>query len=245
MNFQDPMPWGVFRCRSWLRLLGWIAVFVVTTVLASNTMAQTNDPWRVNNERIFKFNDFMDEIAVKPIARTYRLFVPRFGRQIIGNFFSNIDDINVFVNDLLQLKFDAAVSDSGRFLINSSIGLLGFFDVATGFELRKNEEDFGQTLAYWGVGTGPYVVLPVFGASNVRDSFGLVLDTLFNPMQYQDDESLRLTFWLLEELDARSRVLALDELIVGDEYLFIREAYIQRREFLISDGRSAEVFGSF
>ena len=239
------MPRRVFRCRSWLRLLRWIALFVAITVLASNAMAQTHDPWRVNNERIFKFNDFMDEIAVKPIARTYRLFVPRFGRQIIGNFFSNIDDINVFVNDLLQLKFDAAVSDSGRFLINSSIGLLGFFDVATGFELRKNEEDFGQTLAHWGVGTGPYVVLPVFGASNVRDSFGLVLDTLFNPMQYQDDESLRLTFWLLEELDARSRVLALDELIVGDEYLFIREAYIQRREFLISDGRNAEVFGSF
>lgn len=239
------MPSLGFRRRSCLRLVGWIAVFVLSSVLASKAMAQTQDPWRVNNERIFRFNDFIDELLVKPVARTYGLFVPRFGRQLIGNFFSNIDDINVFVNDLLQLKFDAAVSDSGRFLINSSIGLFGLFDVATGFELRKNEEDFGQTLAYWGVGTGPYVVLPVFGASNVRDSFGLVLDTLFNPSQYQNEESLRLTFWLLEELDARSRVLALDELIVGDEYLFIREAYIQRREFLISDGRNADIFGSF
>ena len=220
-------------------------MFAVSSVLASNAMAQTLDPWRVSNERIFNFNDFIDEIVVKPVARTYSLFVPRFGRQFIGNFFSNIDDINVFVNDLLQLKFDAAVSDSGRFLINSSIGLFGFFDVATGFELRKNEEDFGQTLAHWGVGTGPYVVLPVFGASNVRDSFGLVLDTLFNPVQYQNEESLRITFWLLEELDARARVLALDELIVGDEYLFIREAYIQRRGFLISDGRNVEIFGGF
>ena len=220
-------------------------MFAVSSVLASNAMAQTLDPWRVSNERIFNFNDFIDEIVVKPVARTYSLFVPRFGRQLIGNFFSNIDDINVFVNDLLQLKFDAAVSDCGRFLINSSIGLFGFFDVATGFELRKNEEDFGQTLAHWGVGTGPYVVLPVFGASNVRDSFGLVLDTLFNPVQYQNEESLRITFWLLEELDARARVLALDELIVGDEYLFIREAYIQRRGFLISDGRNVEIFGGF
>jgi phospholipid-binding lipoprotein MlaA len=220
-------------------------MFAVSSVLASNAMAQTLDPWRVSNERIFNFNDFIDEIVVKPVARTYSLFVPRFGRQFIGNFFSNIDDINVFVNDLLQLKFDAAVSDCGRFLINSSIGLFGFFDVATGFGLRKNEEDFGQTLAHWGVGTGPYVVLPMFGASNVRDSFGLVLDTLFNPVQYQNEESLRITFWLLEELDARARVLSLDELIVGDEYLFIREAYIQRRGFLISDGRNVEIFGGF
>lgn len=220
-------------------------MFAVSSVLASNAMAQTLDPWRVSNEHIFNFNDFIDEIVVKPVARTYSLFVPRFGRQFIGNFFSNIDDINVFVNDLLQLKFDAAVSDCGRFLINSSIGLFGFFDVATGFGLRKNEEDFGQTLAHWGAGTGPYVVLPMFGASNVRDSFGLVLDTLFNPVQYQNEESLRITFWLLEELDARARVLALDELIVGDEYLFIREAYIQRRGFLISDGRNVEIFGGF
>ena len=220
-------------------------MFAVSSVLASNAMAQTLDPWRVSNERIFNFNDFIDEIVVKPVARTYGLFVPRFGRQLIGNFFSNIDDINVFVNDILQLKFDAAVSDCGRFLINSSIGLFGFFDVATGFGLRKNEEDFGQTLAHWGAGTGPYVVLPMFGSSNVRDSFGLVLDTLFNPVQYQNEESLRITFWLLEELDARARVLALDELIVGDEYLFIREAYIQRRGFLISDGRNVEIFGGF
>ncbi len=220
-------------------------MFAVSSVLASNAMAQTLDPWRVSNERIFNFNDFIDEIVVKPVARTYGLFVPRFGRQFIGNFFSNIDDINVFVNDLLQLKFDAAVSDCGRFLINSSIGLFGFFDVATGFGLRKNEEDFGQTLAHWGAGTGPYVVLPMFGASNVRDSFGLVLDTLFNPVQYQNEESLRITFWLLEELDARARVLSLDELIVGDEYLFIREAYIQRRGFLISDGSNVEIFGGF
>ncbi|HIL64218.1 MAG TPA: VacJ family lipoprotein [Porticoccaceae bacterium] len=239
------MPTHSSRCRHCLRLAGWVTMFAVSSVLASNAMAQTLDPWRVSNERIFNFNDFIDEIVVKPVARTYGLFVPRFGRQFIGNFFSNIDDINVFVNDLLQLKFDAAVSDCGRFLINSSIGLFGFFDVATGFGLRKNEEDFGQTLAHWGAGTGPYVVLPMFGASNVRDSFGLVLDTLFNPVQYQNEESLRITFWLLEELDARARVLALDELIVGDEYLFIREAYIQRRGFLISDGRNVEIFGGF
>ena len=233
------------RLRLCLKLVGWLLVFIAVSVESSAAMAQTPDPWRKGNAWVFAFNDFMDELVVKPVARTYSLFVPRFGRQIIGNFFSNIDDINVFVNDLLQLKFDAAVSDSGRFLINSSVGLAGIFDPATSFGLRKNEEDFGQTLAFWGVGTGPYVVLPVFGPSNVRDSLGLVLDTVFNPIQYQNEDSLRLSLWLLEELDSRSSLLALDELIAGDEYLFIREAYIQRREFLISDGQNADIFGSF
>lgn len=233
------------RFRFCLKLVGWLLVFIAVSVESSAAMAQTPDPWRKGNERVFAFNDFMDELVVKPAARTYNQFMPRFGRRIIGNIFSNIDDINVFVNDLLQLKFGAAVSDSGRFLINSSVGLAGIFDPATGFGLYKNEEDFGQTLAFWGVGPGPYVVLPVFGPSNIRDSLGLVLDTVFNPIQYQDDDSLRLSLWLLEELDWRASVLVLDELITGDEYLFVREAYIQRREFLISDGKNADIFGSF
>lgn len=219
-----------------------LAILCCALVSCPTLQAQTQDPWRNGNENVYQFNDFFDEILVKPVARTYNIFIPRFARQGIGNFFSNIDDINVLVNDLLQLKFDAAVSDSGRFLVNSTLGIGGFFDVATGWGLYKNEEDFGQTLGYWGVAAGPYVVLPVFGASNVRDSFGLVLDTLFNPVQYQDDASLRFSLWLVEETDTRSSLLALDELISGDEYLFIREAYIQRREYLVNDGVSEDSF---
>lgn len=218
---------------------------VLVVVLASPASAQNPDPWQSTNQHIFRFNDYFDQLLVKPVARTYTLFIPRFARQGVGNFFSNIDDINVFVNNLLQLKLGDAASDSGRFLINSTIGVVGIFDFATDFGLAKHEEDFGQTLGRWGVGSGPYVMLPVFGASNVRDSFGLVLDTLFNPIQYHEDEKLKFSMFLLRETDSRAGLLALDDLITGDRYLFIREAYIQRREFLVSDGQVEDEFGDF
>jgi len=218
---------------------------LVCLLLPMAANAQTYDPWIETNQRVFGFNDFFDRILVRPIATTYTTFIPRFARQGIGNFFSNINDINVFVNDVLQLKFDAALSDSGRFLVNSTVGIGGLLDVATDIGLRKNEEDFGQTLGYWGVSTGPYVVLPVFGTSNVRDSFGLVLDTLFNPIQYHDDASLRYSLLILQEVDTRASLLALDELVGGDRYLFFREAYIQRREYLVNDGVVEDEFGAF
>lgn len=109
-----------------------------------------------------------------------------------------MDEINVSVNDLLQLKLGHAISDAGRFLLNSMVGLGGFLDIASSVGLDKNEEDFGQTPAFWGVGAGPYLVLPVFGASNVRDTFGLVLDTVFHPIQYYRESALRYPLLLLE-----------------------------------------------
>tara|TARA_R110002073_G_scaffold238069_2_gene399128 strand:+ start:1480 stop:2199 length:720 start_codon:yes stop_codon:yes gene_type:complete len=222
-----------------------LALLLACLSAISPAHAQTNDPWRKTNERIFRLNDYFDQLIVRPVASTYNLFIPRIARQGIGNFFSNIDDINVFVNDLLQFKLDAAANDSGRFLVNSTLGLGGILDIASGFGMQKNEEDFGQTLGSWGVGAGPYVMLPVFGASNVRDSFGLVLDTLFNPIQYHEDEEFRLTLFLVKETDSRSRLLALDELITGDRYLFVREAYVQRREYLVTDGQVEDEFGDF
>jgi len=232
------------RCVRW-SLQAIIAGVLLLFGYATNSQAQTQDSWRSANERVFAFNDYFDRILVRPVATTYTTFVPRIARQGIGNFFSNIDDINVFINDLLQLKFDAALSDSGRFLINSSVGLGGLFDIAYNFGLLKNEEDFGQTFGRWGVSGGNYVVLPVFGASNVRDAFGLVLDTLLNPIQYQDDVSLRLSLFLLEEVDNRASLIPLDELISGDKYLFFREAYVQRRLYLLNDGQIEDEFGEF
>ncbi|MCI5108057.1 MAG: VacJ family lipoprotein [Pseudomonadales bacterium] len=224
-----------------------LQIFIASLILFAPLalQAQTNDPWRDTNERIFAFNDFFDRILVRPVATTYTTFVPRFARQGIGNFFSNLNDINVFVNDLLQLKFDAALSDSGRFAINTTLGIVGFIDVASDLGLQKNEEDFGQTLGYWGVESGPYVVLPVFGSSNVRDSFGLVLDTLFNPIQYHDEAEVRLSLFVLQEIDTRASLLSLDELVSGDRYLFFREAYVQRRDYLVADGQVEDEFGGF
>lgn len=206
---------------------------------------QTTDPWRETNERIFAFNDFFDQLLVRPVANTYTIVLPRFARQGIGNFFSNLNDINVFVNDLLQLKFTAALNDSGRFFINSTLGVVGFVDVASGMGLRKNEEDFGQTLGFWGVASGPYVVLPVFGSSNVRDSLGLVLDTLFNPIQYHDEGEVRLVLFTLQEIDTRASLLSMDELVTGNRYLFVREAYVQRRQYLVNDGQIEDEFADF
>lgn len=236
----------LFRQQAFNSFGKFVWAFLLLCFFATSpAQAQTNDPWQRTNERIFRLNDYFDQLIVRPVASTYNLFIPRVARQGIGNFFSNIDDINVFVNDLLQFKLDAAASDSGRFLVNTTLGIGGIFDVASGFGLQKNEEDFGQTLGSWGVGSGPYVMLPVFGASNVRDSIGLVLDTLFNPIQYHEDESLRLTLFLVKETDSRSRLLALDELITGDRYLFVREAYLQRRQYLVTDGQVEDEFGDF
>ncbi|MFK7862875.1 MAG: VacJ family lipoprotein [Pseudohongiellaceae bacterium] len=225
--------------------VGNVFVIVVFFSISTSVSAQSPDPWGKANRQTFAFNDFFDQLIVRPVAVTYTTMVPRIARQGIGNFFSNIDDVNVLVNDVLQLKLKDAAGDTGRLLINSTIGLGGVLDVATGIGLQKHEEDFGQTLGFWGVGAGPYVVLPIFGASNVRDSFGLVLDTLFNPIQYQDNSATRLTLFTVRETDTRASLLALDELIGGDKYLFIREAYIQRRNYLVNDGQIDDGFGSF
>ncbi|MBL4819946.1 MAG: VacJ family lipoprotein [Gammaproteobacteria bacterium] len=206
---------------------------------------QTADPWENTNRTLFRFNDYFDTLLVKPIATTYLTLLPSVPRRVVRNFFSNIDDVNVAVNDLLQFKFDAALSDSGRILINTTVGLLGVIDVATSVGLEKNEEDFGQTFAYWGVPSGPYLVIPTKGPSSVRDAVGFVLDTLFNPLQYSDAYASRSLLYLLREIDYRSSVLALDELMFGDKYIFVREAHIQRREYLVADGLLEDVFADF
>lgn len=222
-----------------------IVLILGSSLLSTPVSAQTADPWNSLNQYSFAFNDFFDQLIVRPVAATYTAFLPRFARQGISNFFSNLDDINVFVNDLLQLKLDDALVDSGRLLVNTTIGVGGVFDFASDFGLQKHEEDFGQTLGRWGVGSGPYFMLPIFGASNARDSVGLILDTMFNPIQYQDNSSTRLALFVLRETDTRSSLLALDELIIGNRYLFIREAYVQRREYLVQDGNVANGFGAF
>lgn len=209
-----------------------LACFLTLFSLAANA----DDPWESANTRVYQFNKFLDGWLLRPIAVGYNNIVPGVMRQGVGNFFSNIDDVNVLANDLLQLKFLDAATDSGRLVINSSVGFAGVIDVASSVGLSKNEEDFGQTFGRWGVGAGPYVVLPFFGPSSVRDSVGLMLDTIFNPIQYHKDESLRTTLLVLGQLDDRASVLAMEGLISGDEYLFIREAYLQQREYLVSDG---------
>ena len=203
------------------------------------------DPWEGMNRGVYGFNNFFDGIIVRPTARVYQTIIPGFIRRGIRNFFSNLFEVNTMANNTLQGKFGDAVSDSGRLLINSTLGIGGIFDVATGMGLEKHQEDFGQTLAVWGAGPGPYMMLPVFGASNLRDSFGLTFDYGFDPVQYHEDLATRSALFILEQVDNRERLLGLDELVVGDEYLFIRDAYIQNREYLIKDGQVENTFDDF
>ncbi|MES3006387.1 MAG: VacJ family lipoprotein [Pseudomonadota bacterium] len=215
------------------RLLGGVLACLLTIF---SLPAVASDPWENTNTRIYRINKFLDSWLLRPLAVGYNNVMPSLVRQGVGNFFSNIDDVNVLANDLLQLKLRDAATDSGRLIINTSVGFAGVIDVASSVGLSKNEEDFGQTFGRWGVGAGPYVVLPLFGPSSVRDSIGLVLDTVFNPIQYHKDESLRTTLLILGQLDDRASILSMEGLISGDEYLFIREAYLQQREYLVNDG---------
>jgi phospholipid-binding lipoprotein MlaA len=227
------------------RLKRLTALLILVLLPFSQSVAQTPDPWEPLNQRIFSFNDFFDTNLVVPLSKGYTNIVPRAVRTGVNNFFNNIGEINVAVNDLLQLKIGDAASDTGRFLINSTIGLGGVLDVATPLGLERNDEDWGQTFGYWGIQTGPYFVIPTVGSSSVRDTAGFVLDAVFNPLLFLDSELTGAALYATREIDDRSRLLALDNLIFGDKYIFYRDAYFQRREYQINDGVVEDEFGDF
>lgn len=222
-----------------------LLLIISLLLLPFTAKAQDHDPWMRLNQHFFSINDYFDQLLLRPIALSYTNLTPRFVQVGVGNVFDNLQDVNVAINDFLQFKIDEGLSDSGRIIINSTIGVGGFLDVATSMGLYRNEEDFGQTLGVWGFEAGPYLFLPVFGASNLRDSVGMMIDALFNPIRYIENIESRYTLYLADELDFRSSLLAYDELIIGDRYLFVREAYIQNREYVVDDGEVSNEFGDF
>jgi phospholipid-binding lipoprotein MlaA len=189
---------------------------------------------------MYVFNDNLDTYAIKPIAKGYKAITPDIVDTGVTNFFSNIDDIIVLINDILQLKFKQATSDSARIVFNTVIGLAGLIDVSTEFGLPKHNEDFGQTLGYWGVGSGPYLVLPVFGSSNIRDAAGFTVDTAeFDPLTMIPEESDRYLAISLKYIDIRADLLSASNIIdetAVDRYAFTRDAWTQRRKNLVYDG---------
>ncbi len=215
-------------------------LFMFALLLGSSVLAvaedQVRDPWEGLNRGIFKFNDAADRYVVKPVAEGYVNVVPGFVRRGVGNFFDNLGTPAVALNQLLQGKGKLALSDTGRFLINSTIGLGGLFDVATGSGLPAHQEDFGQTFAVWGIGSGNYLVLPFLGSSSVRDGTGQVFNAFTNPIGYLSRPQERYPLAALSVIDLRADLLSAEALVVGDEYLFLRDAYLQRRVFLINDG---------
>lgn len=220
-----------------------LAIFCAVLIWCSSVNAEAVDSLEGLNRKTHGFNEVADRIILKPAAIIYEKVCPFFVRKGIRNFFKNIDDINIFVNDALQLKYRDAASDVGRFLINSSLGLGGLFDPATKMGLSKHEEDFGQTLAVWGVGSGPYFVIPLLGPSTIRDSFSLMVDSVFDPVVTLRQIRVRNSLYALDKLHRRADLLSAESLIIGDKYLFFRSAYLQRREYLINDGEVEDTFG--
>ncbi len=201
------------------------------------------DPFEKFNRGVFAVNDGLDKIVLRPAAETYTTLVPEPVDTGISNFFSNIDDVVVVANDLLQLKFKQAAADAGRFVLNSTVGLLGFVDVASEFGLPKHLEDFGQTLGYWGVSEGPYLVLPFFGPSSVRDTLGLGADIFLDPRFYVSNLGTKearsiLASEAINSVDMRADLMELEELLevaALDEYSYLRDAYLARRNYLVYD----------
>ncbi|GAB3374243.1 VacJ family lipoprotein [Spongiibacter taiwanensis] len=208
-----------------------------------NDDADPRDPFESWNRKIFAFNDVADRYVLKPVAKGYQYVTPNGVEQSIGNFFNNIGEVQSMGNDVLQGKPRNAMVDVARFIINSTVGVLGLFDVAGHIGLPREPEDFGQTLAVWGVGSGPYLVLPLFGPSTLRDGTGLAVDSFTSVEGAIDPERARYYMKGLDIVDTRASLLSSEELISGDRYGFLRDAYLQRRQFLINDGEMEDSFG--
>lgn len=197
------------------------------------------DPLESYNRAMTRFNLKLDKHVIRPVAVGYQNSIPAGMHNSIGNFFSNLTEPTVIVNDVLQAKFEQALADSWRFALNTTIGVLGFFDISTRLGMEKHYEDFGQTFAVWGLKEGPYFVIPVLGPSNIRDGLGLITQLSYTePRQWIDDRTIRYSLFGLDLIDRRSQLLGPDELVTedNDPYLLLRESYRQKRENLIYDG---------
>jgi len=223
----------------YLRVVLLSFTLVLSGCASTNGPPDEGDPFESYNRAMYKFNDALDKAVLTPAAQAYKDNIPHPVQSGVSNFFSNLDDAWVFVNDLFQFKFKQAASDLSRFVWNSTVGLFGFIDVATSLDLPKHDEDFGQTLGSWGVGEGPYLVLPILGPSNIRDAGGLVADYGFDPLVNIKDNNTYWGLWILRGIDWRASLLGASKVVEQaalDPYVFVRDAYLQRRRSLVYDG---------
>jgi len=229
-----------------VRLLIVLALITLTSACAtysereeaqpSQVEAQV-DPWEGFNRKMFSFNSTLDRWVLKPAAKGYDFVLPSFVKVGVGNFFRNIAEVGNIGNDILQWKWKQAGTDSGRLLVNTTIGLAGLFDVASEIGLEEDDgEDVGQTFEKWGIKQGPYLVLPFFGPSTVREAFAKPVDLLLDPVTYVDDSATRIGLSATRFVHQRYELFDVEDLVSGDEYLFIRDAYLQRRQYLYDDG---------
>ena len=219
--------------------------FIGIILTLSNTAKSEIDPLKNINERTHNLNQTLDLRFASPIARFYKRVTPDFIEISITNFTRNMEDLSIGINNILQGKLNEGISDITRFTINSTLGIGGFIDVASGLGLGKNDEDFGQTLAVWGVPDGPYLVLPGLGPSTMRDALSMIPDAFLTPLWLIDHDRTAYSLTAIDLVDTRARYLGLESVVIGDEYLFFRDAYLQSREFEILDGQVDDDFDEF
>lgn len=207
--------------------------------LPPNSKPAPQDPWESWNRGVYKVNDKLDRAVAKPIARTYVRAVPQPARTGVSNFLSNLHTTTVIINDALQGKFKAAGNDLARLIVNTTVGFGGLLDPATQMGLDKNDEDFGQTLGHWGVPPGPFFEIPFLGPSDTRDGPAKIVDLFTGPTHYIDNNWIAYGIYGVYLVDARAELLSLDPTLqkVFDPYAFVRDAYLQRRAYLVSDGK--------
>ena len=218
--------------------------FLIIFLLSPLTYADI-DPFQKINEKTHNLNQALDLQVASPVARLYKNITPDFLEIGVTNFTHNIEDLSIGINNILQGKLRAGLSDFSRFTLNSSIGLVGFVDVASHLGFTKHDEDFGQTLAVWGIPDGPYIVLPGLGPSTMRDTLSMIPDAFLTPLWLIDHDRTSYSLTAIDLVDTRARYLGLESIVIGDEYLFYRDAYLQSRSFEIKDGEVEDGFDDF
>lgn len=232
---------GMVMGRSWARALGWLVAPTLLLGCATKPDREVDprDPLESFNRATFRFNTDFDKAFVQPVARGYRKVTPEPVDRGITNFFNNLADVTSAVNNVLQFKMSRAGSDVGRLFINSTVGVLGFVDVATNVGLPSYKEDFGQTLGYWGLEPGAYLVTPFLGPSSMRDAIGMGGDMVTDPLISFRKHQVRWGLVGVKLIDRRADLLAATDIVEEaaiDPYSFVRDAYLQRRQSLVYDG---------
>lgn len=237
-DYVETATYSLRRCLA-LGALALLSVLAGCATVPPNAGQDPRDPLEAFNRQVFGFNEGLDKVVLKPLAELYDAVLPIPVQDCLSGGFSNLREPSNAINNLLQGKAAEAVSDVCRFAVNTTVGLLGCFDVASRMGLERHREDFGQTLGVWGLGQGPFLVLPLFGPSSFRDSAGLGVETFLDVNFWIDNVRVRNTIFGVRTINARDELLRADDLISGaalDKYTFVRDGYLQRRRNQVYDG---------
>ena len=215
-----------------MRILYFLIILISPLLISAD---EVNDPFEEINRKTYEFNESLDKNILKPVAEVYSNFPPKV-KKGVTNFFNNLEEVDTFINQLLQGKPKESINDLSRFVINTTIGIGGIFDVASKMGLERHEEDFGQTLAVWGVGEGPYIMLPFLGPSTLRDTLSRPVSSFLSVTFHMTEDDVNIALKSIDALETRERLLDVESLLSGDKYVFVKDAYIQSMYYEIKDG---------